>query len=160
MKDEIKKIFICGPSDCSQNYYSRTVRAELKLTWKGNYWIFNPMAVLHAMPSSITRTTFAVIETAMFQECNAIYMLEGWKESPEAVVYHNYAKMEGYEVDYEEDEPEYSCLCGNRYIVEQKDKSGNTQFVAREREHEFKEEDHDAKGFLENRGAVYPSAYT
>lgn len=147
MKDEIKKIFICGPIDSTSRYRSRTMDAEMKLRWKGDSgYVFNPAEVLHAMPSVLTKATFTVIERAMLKECNAIYMLKGWKESPQAVAYLKYAKRKEYEINYEGREDAYSYLCGNDYTVERRDEQGNVHFNFRRRKYEFKGEDHGARG--------------
>ncbi|WP_252214444.1 DUF4406 domain-containing protein [Clostridium sp. VAP41] len=92
------KVYIAGKITGLKNYKEIFNKAENKLLSEGNQ-VMNP-AVLN---EGFNYEVYMPICLTMLEVCDAIYMLSNWKDSKGAKVEHEYAKIQGKKIIYQED---------------------------------------------------------
>lgn len=91
------KIYIAGKINGFENYKEKFKEAEDKLLKEGHVCM-NP-AIL---PEGFPYEAYMPICTAMINQCDAVYILDNWKDSRGAKVELEYAKVTGKTVLYQE----------------------------------------------------------
>lgn len=96
------KVYISGkitglPKD---EYIARFAAAEERLKG-GGFSVINPAKTNSTLPEDTTYEQYMQMSLMMLTFCDAIYMLDGWKESKGAVREYNRAKSIGLSVIYE-----------------------------------------------------------
>lgn len=94
------KVFISGPITGTEDYIDRFLKAELELTQKG-YTAVNPAGMFAQLPVAFSWGTCMSITLALLEECDSIYMLNGWEHSKGAWIEHTFAAGIGKEIIYE-----------------------------------------------------------
>ena len=95
------RTYISGPMTGIEDFNKpKFFDAERKLTGKG-YTVLNPAC----LPSSteITHEQYMIMDLAMLSICDAIYMLDGWKNSVGAKIEYNKALDDGLVIFFEGD---------------------------------------------------------
>lgn len=93
------KIYIAGKINGLKNYREVFKEAEDKLKEEGNICM-NPSVLGEGFPY----TYYMPICLAMLEACDTVYMLNNWQDSKGAKVEHEYAKIQGREIIYQESE--------------------------------------------------------
>ena len=93
-------IYISGKITGTDDYLERFNRAENMLSTYSAP-IVNPAKVNSMMPMGTTYQQYMDMSMCMLRMCDAIYMLDGWRESNGAVLEHQYAKINNYMIFYE-----------------------------------------------------------
>lgn len=91
------KIYIAGKINGLENYKEKFKEAENKLISEGHVCM-NPSI----LPEGFPYEAYMPICTAMINQCEAVYMLDNWKDSRGAKVELEYAKVTGKKVLYQE----------------------------------------------------------
>lgn len=91
------KIYIAGKINGLKDYKKYFNEAETKLKEDGHICM-NPSI----LPEGFPYVTYMPICTAMIDQCDAIYMLNNWKDSKGAKVELEYAKVTGKIILYQE----------------------------------------------------------
>ncbi len=106
----MKKIFISGKMTglTPEEYGARFGAAEERLKAQG-YEVFNPSRpewndAMHE--DGLTYGEILIIDFGKIREHDALYMLEGWKDSKGATAEHAFADAIGMEIMYENGEGE------------------------------------------------------
>ena len=94
----MKKIYISGKITNNQNYKAEFEAAELALKIAG-FQPVNP-AEEH-LPDGATWADYMRQDIKLLCDCDAIYMLNGWRESAGAKIEHKLARDLGMEIIYE-----------------------------------------------------------
>lgn len=87
---EQMKIYISGPITGTSDYMERFARAERKLSSLG-YTVINPVRVNAQLPKNTTHEEYMKMSIVMLDMCDAIFMMEGWKESKGCGIEFEYA---------------------------------------------------------------------
>ena len=98
----MKKIYIAGKINGLENYREIFKQAEDNLKNQG-YIVMNPSVLGEGFPYK----SYMPICLAMLEVCDIVYMLNNWKDSKGAKVEHEYAKIQGKEIIYQEDDINY-----------------------------------------------------
>ncbi len=94
-----KTIYVAGPMNgLPGRNHGAFARASDTLKIVG-WTVFNPSEL--PRNSEITKGEYMDIDLAMIRACTAIYMLDGWRNSPGALVEHAYAKYLELEIFYQ-----------------------------------------------------------
>ena len=99
MTDKIR-IYISGAITGTDNYIERFARAERKLI-EQSYEAVNPAQMLSLLPISTTHKEYMVVSYALMDICDAIYLMNGWKNSKGATMEYDYALEKGLTILYE-----------------------------------------------------------
>lgn len=91
------KVYIAGKINGLPNYRHRFVKAEYKLMYDGYTKIMNP-AVLG---EEFNYEAYMPICLSMLDQCDAIYLLDNWKDSQGARLEYEYAKLQGKIIMFE-----------------------------------------------------------
>lgn len=83
------RVYISGPITGCEDYEKKFRKAEEDLTNKG-YEVVNPAYLSKVMPNA-THVQYMRICIPLMDECNAIYLLEGWDLSHGASIEYGYA---------------------------------------------------------------------
>lgn len=102
----MKKIYISGKITDNENYKTDFEAAELALKIAG-YQPVNP--VEEHLPDGATWADYMRHDIKLLCDCDAIYMLNGWRESAGAKIEHKLARDLGIEIIYEIKKPVYNA---------------------------------------------------
>ncbi len=95
------KVYISGPITGRKRYRERFQHAADCLTAEGHIAV-NPTLLENVMPMC-SYEDYMTIDLAILEMCDAIYMLNGWKDSPGAKRELYHAGSLGLVVMYEDD---------------------------------------------------------
>lgn len=95
------RIYISGKITGTTDFMERFAEAERKLKEKGHK-VLNPAHANSYMPDDATHKEYMKISFALLDMADAIYMLEGWKDSKGANQEYGYALAKNYLIFEEE----------------------------------------------------------
>lgn len=78
------RVYISGPITNNKNFKTNFKRAEQWLKLQGHE-VINPVAVAEVLPTSLNYNHYMTIDAALLTTAEAIFLLEGWQDSPGAV---------------------------------------------------------------------------
>jgi len=84
------RIYLSGAITGTKDYMERFQAMEEKLTQDG-YIVFNPAAVNSMMPEGTTYEEYMRVSLTLLDMCDAIYMMDGWRDSKGANREYGYA---------------------------------------------------------------------
>lgn len=84
------RIYISGPITGTDDHFRRFIEAEASLEEKG-LQVINPERLAGVMPKEATHDDFMKICYSLLDLADAIYMLDGWKDSKGATMEMQYA---------------------------------------------------------------------
>ena len=96
-KGRRKRVFISGPITGVPDYMKKFKAAEDMLAWRG-FLVVNPAKVNGEIPFSMPWDAYMSITLTILKQCDAIYQLFDWRQSPGALVEYEYAKKLNLEV--------------------------------------------------------------
>lgn len=99
--DTTKRIYISGPITHDPEYMNKFNAAEIWLIEQGYTSIINPAFVAKFLPDDFTHENYMQIALAELRQCEAVYMLKGWKESVGALREYQEAVDRGMEIVYQ-----------------------------------------------------------
>lgn len=97
------KVYISGKISglSKEEYMKRFSEAETFLVSKGHS-VINPAAVNERLPKDTTYEQYMDMSMTMLSFCQAVYMLNNWKDSQGAKMEHAYAGAHDYIICYED----------------------------------------------------------
>lgn len=95
------KVYISGPITGTDDYMERFARAERFLHAAGYNDVINPVKVIAQLPEGITHEECMKVSVAMLDMCEAVFMLEGWRESKGCGIEFEYACEHGITIAFE-----------------------------------------------------------
>lgn len=84
------RIYISRPVTGTDDYIYRFSKAE-KILEESGYSVVNPVKVNAQLPEDTTYRQYMEVSLAMLGTCDAVYMMDGWKESKGAKLEYAYA---------------------------------------------------------------------
>jgi hypothetical protein len=110
----MSKVYIAGKINGLKNYREIFKAVEDELLAEGNA-VMNP-AVLG---EGFSYETYMPICLSMLQACDTVLMLNNWKDSKGAKVEHEYAKLQGKKIIYQEIDFDFDDLIviGKKYRI-------------------------------------------
>lgn len=84
------KVYIAGPVTGIENYKEKFQEAEDKLL-KDGFEVYNPAKIMDNMPDCTTYEEYMKMGFCLIDMVDAIYMLDGWRNSQGATRELNYA---------------------------------------------------------------------
>lgn len=81
------RIYISGKITGTTDYMERFAAVEKGLQYKG-HTVVNPAKVNGQMPEDMTWEEYMKMSLCMLELCSAIYMIDGWQDSPGAIMEH------------------------------------------------------------------------
>lgn len=96
-----QKIYISGPITGTDDYLDRFADAEKALKEIGYINIVNPAEEGTKLPEDSSHEDYMRLSFDLLKDCDAIYLLKGWKKSPGANQEYGYAIAKGMEIKYE-----------------------------------------------------------
>ena len=84
------RVYISGPISNNPDYELDFRDADQLLTERG-YTAINPSAFNNCLPPDLEYEEYMKLDLALLEMCDAIYMLDGWEESPGANREYGYA---------------------------------------------------------------------
>ena len=97
----MKRIYISGRITSDPLYMEKFEEAENELIDKGYRSIVNPAYVNKWLPEDFTHDNYMEVCLAELRQCEAIYMLTGWKKSVGALREYQEAAERGMEIVYQ-----------------------------------------------------------
>ena len=96
------RIYISGPitGRPRQDYLHHFIRVEMKLKAAG-YEVLNPATMNMLMPHKSTHEDYMKVSLAELSICDAIYLLDGWRDSEGAWEEFIYAALHNIPIFYE-----------------------------------------------------------
>ena len=94
------RIYISGAITGTTDYKERFAAAEEKLKAAG-YEVVNPAKVTEVLPP-LSWETYMGICVPLLAICDAIYMLNGWRDSRGAKIEHRLMQGSGHKILYED----------------------------------------------------------
>lgn len=108
----MSKVYIAGKINGLKNYREVFKVVEDELIAEGNA-VMNP-AVLG---EGFNYETYMPICLAMLEACDTVLMLNNWKDSKGAKVEHEYAKLQGEKIIYQEIDFDDLIVIGKKYRI-------------------------------------------
>lgn len=110
----MSKVYIAGKINGLKNYREVFKSVEDYLTAEGNT-VMNPAVLSEGFPYE----AHMPICLAMLQACDIVFMLNNWKDSKGAKVEHEYAKIQGKKIIYQEVDFDFDDLIviGRKYRI-------------------------------------------
>ena len=96
-----KRIYISGPITNDPDYMNKFNSAEIDLIDEGYTSIINPAFVAKSLPDDFTHENYMQVALAELRQCEAVFMLKGWKESVGACREYQEAVDRGMEIVYQ-----------------------------------------------------------
>ena len=96
------RVYLSGPITGKKNYMKHFAAAE-KSVKKEGHEVINPAKNAHVMPRTTTHEEYMRVCLAQLDCCDAIVMLEGWKESSGAREEFCYAVDKRIPIFFEEE---------------------------------------------------------
>ncbi len=93
------KIYISGSITGNPDYMAHFDEAEKELTAKG-WRVLNPAKTSATLPAS-SYLVYMQLSLLLLEDANAIYMLQGWEQSPGAIFEKHVAESMGYAVIFQ-----------------------------------------------------------
>lgn len=115
----MKKIYISGKITNNANYEVEFEAAELALKIAG-FQPVNP-AEVH-LPDGATWADYMRHDVKLLCDCDAIYMIYGWRESQGAQIEHKLARDLKLEIIYEIKKPKYNTNYRHAQYVKNREK--------------------------------------
>lgn len=84
------KVYISGAITGTDDYMERFAKAEEQLVNDG-FIVINPAKVNGQLPKETSYDEYMKMSILMLSMCDAIYMLDGWKNSKGACIEYGYA---------------------------------------------------------------------
>lgn len=81
-------------------YLTKFANAEKKLKDMG-YEVINPVALNDMLPVDTTWQQYMDVSLVLLKMCDAIYLLDGWEDSPGARVEYTFATKSDYKILHE-----------------------------------------------------------
>lgn len=97
----MKRIYISGGITGIPDYLAKFNEAENELIDMGYTSIINPAFVARSLPEDFSHENYMQVALAELRQCEAAYMLKGWKESVGACREYQEAIDRGMEVVYQ-----------------------------------------------------------
>ena len=97
------RIFISGKITGLDSYMEHFDKAEKLLKEMGGD-VINPAALMKDFPDGMPHEFYMNIAIPLLKECDCIYMLSNWKDSQGAREEFDFAKQNGINIMYENDE--------------------------------------------------------
>ena len=94
------RIYLSGPITGTKDYMERFAAAESELS-EFDLAVVNPAKVNGQLPKETTYSEYMEMSMAMLKQCDAIYMLKGWTDSPGAMAEFEYAYEHGISILFE-----------------------------------------------------------
>ena len=116
----MKKIYISGKITDNANYKADFEAAELALKIAG-FQPVNPAE--EQLPDGATWADYMRHDIKLLCDCDAIYMLRGWRESAGAKIEHKLARELGIEIIYERKKPVYNAEYRRAQYVKHREKT-------------------------------------
>ena len=115
----MKKIYISGKITNNANYKADFEAAESALKIAG----FQPVNPAEEyLPDGATWADYMRQDIKLLCDCDAIYMLRGWRESAGAKIEHKLARYLGIEIIYERKKPVYKAEYRRAQYVKHREK--------------------------------------
>lgn len=96
-------VYISGPITGTADFEDQFEKAQRRLELSG-YTVFNIVACCKALPEQVDYETYMKIAFALIDECDAVYMLEGWRKSTGANRELGYAIGRNKEIMYQKEQ--------------------------------------------------------
>ena len=109
------RFYISGPITGTEDYMDRFKRAQEYLESQG-HTVINPALVNTILPKDVTYDEFMRIDFELLDMCEAMYMLDGWKNSPGANREHGYGRSKDYLI-VEDDMPLPATKMTERTVI-------------------------------------------
>lgn len=97
------KIYISGPITGIEGYMKKFEEMEKILTSFG-YTVVNPARVNAELPEDTTHEEYMTTSIAMLNMCDAIFMMEGWRDSKGCSIEFDHACKRGMPIVFEKGE--------------------------------------------------------
>ena len=104
--EAMEKIYISGKITDNANYKAQFSSVEKHLQDLG-YSVINPARL--ELPDGATWADYMRHDIKLLCDCDAIYMLHGWRESAGAKIEHKLARDLGMKIIYERKKPVYNA---------------------------------------------------
>lgn len=98
----MSKIYISGKITGTDDYMERFERAERLLTDKG-YTVINPAKINSNLPPNTSHEQYMNMSYTMLDMADAIFMMNGWRNSVGACMEHGYAVAKKIRIIEEDD---------------------------------------------------------
>ena len=85
------KVYVSGKITGTTDYKERFETAENILRAGFGYDVINPAQVCAGLPEGMTHDEYMAVCLCLVNMCDAIYMMEGWRESNGASIEYGYA---------------------------------------------------------------------
>ena len=95
------RIYISGKVTGTSDYRFRFLSAERLLRSKG-FDVINPVAVNAMLPKDTDYMQYINMGLQLLSDCDALYLLEGWKDSKGASLEKAYAECMGIHILHED----------------------------------------------------------
>ena len=95
LKMDMKKIYISGPITGVPDFMERFHEAESRIRTKyqqNTVEIINPARLMPQFEEHLTYAQIIDVCLSLLSNCDAIYMMRGWKKSTGACIEYGYAK--------------------------------------------------------------------
>ena len=116
----MKKIYIGGKITDNPNYKADFEAAESALKIAG-FQPVNPAE--EQLPDGATWADYMRHDIKLLCDCDAIYMLRGWRESTGAKIEHKLARYLGIEIVYERKKPVYNSEYRRAQYIKHREKT-------------------------------------
>ena len=103
-----KTIYISGKITDTTDYMERFAKAQQKLEAQG-FSVINPALVNSMLPKDTPYEDYMKVSFALLDIADAVYMLEGWEDSPGACREHAVASLKKKKILYADDKLPMKC---------------------------------------------------
>lgn len=96
-KKQSIRLYLSGPISGTDDYMERFAEAEEELAEQG-YNVINPAKVLEGLPADFAYEEYMTLCMGLLTACDAIYMMEGWRNSIGSNREYGYALARGMNI--------------------------------------------------------------